>query len=100
MRGEQDGGVSSLFASITTASSLVFAWLSMSVLTFAYLRRAVPRTLHVRQLQSRPDTAALMFMVGRSCWCLCDSNFVRRFVGSDAAAGDGLRGYGGGVEGV
>ena len=31
-----------------------------------------------------------LFVIDRSCGCLCDSGFVRRFVGSDAVAGNGI----------
>jgi hypothetical protein len=41
-----------------------------------------------------------LFVIGLSCGCLCDSGFVRRLVGSDAVAGNGLRGVRAGVGGV
>ena len=28
-----------------------------------------------------------LFVIDRSCWCLCDSGIAGRFVGSDAAGG-------------
>ena len=33
-------------------------------------------------------------VIDRSCWCLCDPGSMWRFLGSDAAAGDGLWGCG------
>jgi len=41
-----------------------------------------------------------LFVIDRSCGCLCDSGFVRRFLGSDAAAGAGLWGCGWGSGGA
>ena len=55
--------------------------LSVSALSFAHLRRAVPRALPVRQPQSRPDAAAPnLLVIDRTGGCLCDSNITGRFL--------------------